>query len=182
MKKSVLCFVFMAGGVFFAASSARAVTVKNISDQPIAVERYGETVTIPPQGYEFVSDAAANEPGFRQMIRSKQLMIVRDPAKQIQPKLTEAYCRSDDYPDDALYCWMDLAEQDGAPQYCEAFDSWGGMKECLYYVDRKRKVTVADCNWFDPKNPNRQNCIDYVNSGIPSKPGRSYEESLKLSN
>lgn len=172
----VLVVLFCAAVV----SDAAAMTVENVSDQPIEVTRLGETVTIPPHGLEFIPDAMASEPWFRQMQRAKQLVIVKDPQKQITPRLTEAYCRSDEYPDDALYCWMDLAEQNGAPEYCVQMATWGGMKECLYYVDRKRKLMPKDCNVFDPGSTERRNCVDYVNSGIPSKPGRSYEDSLKL--
>ncbi len=181
IKRAFARFFIPLFAVFFLTGAAAwAVTVKNVSDEPIEVTRYGETVVIPPKGLDYISESTANEPWFRQLVRSREVVIVNDPKQQIQPKLSEAYCRSDDYPDDASYCFLDLAVQEAAPMYCVmGMSAWSSIKECLYYVNQKRKLTTNDCLVFDPGSTDRQNCIDYVKSGIPSKPGLSYEDSLK---
>ena len=71
---------------------------------------------------------------------------------------------------------MDLAQQEKSVQYCDALDTWGGVKECIYYVDRERKISEGDCTWLSRYE---KECQQYVQAGIPSKPGQSYEKSLE---
>lgn len=72
------------------------------------------------------------------------------------------------------YCFMDLAQQEKSVQYCDALNTWSGVKECIYYVDRERKISEGDCTWL---TQHEKECREYVKSGIPSKPGVSYENS-----
>ena len=93
--------------------------------------------------------------------------------------MSEAYCNSEEYQGDVSYCYLDLAVEKQDPSYCVGFGMWSSSQECLFYVNQRRKLTPDDCLVFDPGSSERQRCVDYVYSGIPSDPGLSYEDSLK---
>lgn len=76
--------------------------------------------------------------------------------------------------EDYDYCFMDLAQQEKSVQYCDAMNTWSGVKECIYYVDRERKITEGDCTWLSQYV---EECKQYVRGGIPSKPGVAFEYS-----
>ena len=152
------------------ASTAWAVTVKNVSPQPVT---YGfgsyKTELAPGQSAE-ISREDAEHPIVRRLVKAGKLVI--EPVKH-----SIEYCQSDDYPGDPNYCYLDLAQEQKSTVPCAYLEMWDSIKECLYYVDRERKLTVKDCLVFDPGSQKRASCEDYVKSGIPSKPGQSYEHS-----
>ena len=93
-----------------------------------------------------------------------------------KPLKTEQDCKAigpgyEDY----QWCYMDLAEQQKDIGYCNVFETWRGTQECIYYVDRARKISADECRAMVLF---KNQCTEYVSAGIPSKPGVSYEESL----
>ncbi len=148
--------------------SAGVMKVKNTSEKTLTFTAGGKKIVLPPGEITEIPKEDAEHPVIYRMLYTKILTVTEN-------KLTFEDCEEDDHDG---YCYMDLAQQDKSTLPCAYYDMWSAAKECLYYVDRERKLTAADCNVFDPGSQSRKNCTDYVSEGIPSAPGRSYEETL----
>ncbi len=163
--KSIIVFVLLQG-VF--GLSAWAETVRNNTPTPATFEAAGgKWVILPWESAELNSDVFSH-PVVQRLISSGKLTH--------ETKLTLEACNSGDGDE---YCFMDLAVQEKSAVYCAYHDAWSSARECLYYVNREVKLTTRDCLGFDPGSNNRNECIKYVESGIPSVPGQRYEESLR---
>lgn len=97
------------------------------------------------------------------------------PGKKLGSLITVEYCNSGEGDE---YCFMVLAVQEKSAIYCAYLEFWSSVREYLYYVNREVRLTEKDCLGFEPGSNNRQQCIEYVNSGIPSEPGQACEEML----
>jgi hypothetical protein len=164
--KSFLIFAFLG----LTASTAWAdTTVKNISDRPVRFNVDGPAEILPGESMK-LPFGADSSPQVERLIQAGRLVV-------LESKLTFEDCEKDDRDG---YCYMDVAVQDKSTVGCAYYEMWSAAKECLYYVDRERKLTEKDCLVFNPGSSVRKECQDYVASGIPSKPGQSYEQSQKL--
>jgi hypothetical protein len=164
MKRIIVLVLLQ--GVF--GASAWAETVRNNTTTPVAFEAAGGKWVILPRESAELDSAVFSHPVVQRLISSGRLVH--------ETKLTEEACNSGDFDD---YCFLDLAEQEKSAVYCAYYDFWSSVRECLYYVNRQVKLTTEDCLVFDPGSNNRNQCITYVESGIPSVPGQSYEQSLR---
>ena len=79
-NRNVFCPVIFAV-LFWAAPAASALTVENVSDQPVELSVYGETVVLEPKALGYVADSSMGEPWLHQLMTEKKLRIVRDPKK-----------------------------------------------------------------------------------------------------
>lgn len=164
IKKIVIVVVLLQ--VVF-GPSAWAQTVRNNTTTPVTFEAPGgKWIFLPGESAELDS-AVFSHPVVQRLISSGKLTH--------ETKLTVEFCNSADADE---YCFMDLAVQEKAAVFCAYHDAWSSARECLYYVNREAKLTTKDCLVFDPGSYNRNECIKYVESGIPSVPGQRYEESL----
>lgn len=165
MKKMILSLF-----VLLLAAPAWAVTVKNVSSEPVTFGIGSYKTTLAPGESAKIDNEEAEHPFVRNHLRAGRLVKVEEP-------LTLEDCETDDHEG---YCYMDVAVQNKNTVGCAYYDMWSSAKECLYYVDKERKLTERDCWVFDPGSELRKSCEDYVKAGIPSAPDRRYEESLKL--
>jgi hypothetical protein len=163
--KRIIAFVLLQG-VF--GANAWAQTVRNNTTAPVTFEAAGGKWVILPRESAELDSAVFSHPVVQRLISSGRLTQ--------ETKLTVEFCNSGDADE---YCFMDLAVQEKSAVYCAYHDSWSSARECLYYVNREAKLTTNDCLVFDPGSNKRNECIKYVESGIPSVPGQSYEQSLR---
>lgn len=154
--KGIIVFVLLQG-VF--APSAWAETVRNNTTAAVTFEAAGGKWVLLPRESAELDSAVFSHPVVQRLISSGKLTH--------ETKLTEEVCNSRDADE---YCFLDLAVQEKAAVYCDYYDSWSDARECLNSVNRQVKLTTRDCLVFDPGSYNRNECIKYVESGIPSVP------------